>query len=141
MLAKTYTTKDTYSSFPLRDKISYEEYVHICKTFNDHMFDLILQGKSVSIPSGLGKYQLVKFKPKKKKYVDFQATKELGRTVYHRNRHTDGYSVRLHWHKKAYPFTNKRLWRFKLTRHRIRYDEKSVVKYTRQHGVYHLLEL
>nr|DAY15100.1 MAG TPA: hypothetical protein [Caudoviricetes sp.] len=55
------------------------------------------------MPYGLGFIQIGKYKPKtytgKSLSVDFKASKEFGKRIYHLNEHSDGYKFRLHWSK------------------------------------------
>jgi hypothetical protein len=140
MTPETLTTKKTYKTY--QGSLTEEEYLLINDTFNDVLFEhLLTTGEAVTLPKNMGKLQITKFKPTKKKAIDFHATKIYGKTIYHDNVETDGYAAKLHWYKKKYRFKNKHFWSVKFTRHRIRYDDFSLVKYIKQNGVYHLTEL
>lgn len=140
MKAETLTTQKTYKTY--QGKLTEAEYLLINDTFNNILFEqLLTTGEKITLPKGLGQLQITKFKPQKRKAIDFNATRKYGKTIYHDNIETDGFAARLHWHKKSYRFKNKYFWSVKFTRHRIRYDDFSLVKYIKQNGVYHLLEL
>jgi hypothetical protein len=140
VVSKTFTTTESYKSY--KGNLTKEEYLLINDTFNDVLFkELLTTGNAISLPHRLGKLQIVKFRPKKRRAINFHETKLHGKTIYHDNIETDGYAGRLHWHKLKYPFINKSLWRFRFTRNRVRYDDFSLVKYLKHNGVYHLQEL
>jgi len=140
MKSETLTTAKTYKTY--QGKLSKEEYLTINDKFNNILFEELLHtGDAITLPKGMGQLQVVKFKPTKKRAVDFNATKKYGKTIYHDNVETDGYAARLHWHKKSYRFKNKYFFSFRFTRHRVRYDDFSLTKYIRENGLYHLTEL
>lgn len=55
------------------------------------------------MPYGLGLIQVVKYRPKsltqKSLSVDYKASKEYDKKIYHLNEHSDGYKFRLYWSK------------------------------------------
>jgi hypothetical protein len=123
--------------------------------------ELIVSGVEVLLPSRVGSLQILKYKPKRFiKKIDFKTTQELygefnkgkakgeKKFVFFKNRHTDGYRVRLHWSKQDRAnFRNKRKWSFKFTRPNIRPNkynknnpEVSLVPYIMKNGIYHFHE-
>jgi hypothetical protein len=121
--------------------------------------ELISKGTEINLPSRIGSLQVIKYKTKNKS-VDYHLTKKLygeynkdkapedRKKVYHKNRHTDGYKVRLYWRKKDRAnFKNKSKWSLKFTRPNIRpnsYNKNnpkvSLVPYIMKHGVDHYHE-
>lgn len=55
------------------------------------------------MPCGLGYVCVVKYRPKtytsKSLSVDYKASNEYGKRIYHLNEHSDGYKYRLYWSK------------------------------------------
>ena len=85
--------------------LSYIEFASICTSFNKKVIDfLFLKAGSVKSLSRLGTFQVLKRKQSLDKLsIDFKATNETGKTVYHLNDHSNGYRVQIKWFKqKAY---------------------------------------
>jgi hypothetical protein len=63
------------------------------------------------MPFGLGYVCIVKYKPKeytsKSLSVDYKASKEYGKKIYHLNEHSDGYKFRLYWSKTPRTFPDR----------------------------------
>lgn len=63
------------------------------------------------MPYGLGFIQVGKYKPKsltqKSLSVDYKASKEYDKTIYHLNEHSDGYKYRLYWSKIPRTFPDR----------------------------------
>jgi hypothetical protein len=145
---KRISTCSSYESYPHQKKehslyVDYDTYMKINRLAGDKIVEkLVMTGKSVTLPSRLGIFQLMSFKPKENKKIDFKLTKEYGKTIYHRNIATDGYVARLHWSKNRgnANFKNKQTWAFKLTRSQQRYKENSIVKYIQRFGLKHLIK-
>lgn len=79
-------------------------------------FYVIKSGRKIRLPFGLGSIQAVKYKPKRK-MVDFNLTKQYGKTIHHRHLATNGFWCRIHWFKDhTCQFKNKSKYSFRLTR-------------------------
>ena len=136
---KTYKFKKPSSDLYVDSKL----YMQIIKLANTKLVEkLVMTGKQIKLPSRMGTLQLQTFKPTKRKSIDFKLTKELGKTIYHRNLATNGLAVKLAWNKSWYKanFKNKKTWKFKLTRHQQRYNYNSVTKYIQRNGLKHLIK-
>jgi len=173
MLPRTGTIKESFKSLPFIHEpkhplhVSSEKlYMEICKVGNNILAEtLIVSGKIVKLPHGLGEVLVTKFKPTIKRAVDFKTTKEVfgeynkevdefnshieegqekkkKKLILYNNMHTGGFAVRLRWEKKGQKarFHYKRIWGLSLTISHRRYNENSLVHYTQKHGVDHLIE-
>ena len=81
--------------------------------------DMIENGVGVKLPKKLVSLQVRKKKNNtKKKVVDFHKSKLYGVTIYHHNRHSDGYYSFINWDKNmpAASFKNKTIFEFSFTR-------------------------
>ena len=63
------------------------------------------------MPNGLGFIQVGKYKPKtlssKSLSVDYKASKDYDKVIYHLNEHSDGYKYRLYWSKIPRTFPSR----------------------------------
>lgn len=63
------------------------------------------------MPYGLGFIQIGKYKPKhmndKSLSVDYKASNEYGKRIYHLNEHSNGYKYRLYWSKLPQTFPDR----------------------------------
>ena len=107
---KSVTFKDMYKTMPV--EVPYSLYNRIL----DEMCIIILEhvlnaAQGFKMPFGLGYIQVVKYKPQqlnsKSLSVDYSASKEYGKTVYHLNEHSDGYKYRLYWSKLPRTFPDR----------------------------------
>jgi hypothetical protein len=137
------TIKESYKTIPHKHEpkhkfhLEEEQYMNIVRTFNKLLFEhLVKTGEEVQLLSKLGKHVVAKYRPKNKK-IDFNATKKYGRTIYHRNYHTDGYAVKFMWRADRKFFTNKSFWAFKLTSSNQKINDFSLSKYIKENGVDH----
>src|SRR5687768_12533887 len=99
------TERAVYNRFCLAHpeiKISFEKWKEVIYTYNYAFRDYILEsGEKAKYPWGFGSFAISKKKVKKfkewngKTYinlpVDWKKTKEMGKTIYHFNAHTDGF--------------------------------------------------
>lgn len=111
---KSATTIDMYKQYKknIDDQIDYSTYQKVLQLFNQAVLDCLLQSSDgVKLPSGLGYVQVVKYKPKtyssKSLSVDYKASKEIGKTIYHLNEHSNGYKYRLYWSKLPRTFADR----------------------------------
>jgi len=72
------------------------------------------------MPYGLGLIQVVKYRPKnftdKSLSVDYKASKEYNKKIYHLNEHSDGYKFRLYWSKIPRTFPDRYKYQLCLVR-------------------------
>ena len=62
---------------------------------------IIVDNLVLFAPFSMGRFGIEKALNREKRSVDFQRTKEEGRTIYHNNLHTNGYHFGLAWRRKA----------------------------------------
>lgn len=71
---------------------------------------MIVENLIVRTSSSLGSFGVEKAKGKAKRRIDFARTKELGRTIFHDNLHTNCYYFKIAWRKKTqHHFINKNI--------------------------------
>lgn len=104
-----------------KDEITYRDYKRILEAFNKIVLDSLLESsEGFKMPSGLGYVQIVKYKPKsynkKSLSIDFKATREYGKNIYHLNEHSNGYKFRLYWSKTPRTFTDRYMYQLSLVR-------------------------
>lgn len=98
--------------------ISYDRFKRILDAFNNAVKDSLLESsEGFKMPFGLGYVQIVKYKPKsydkKSLSVDYKTSKELGKTIYHLNEHSNGYKYRLFWSRIPQTFPDR--YRYQLS--------------------------
>jgi len=110
-----------------RWKLTYKDWKRIMGVYLKNLTKLLLSGKRTGIPSGLGDFQLRKYKPVHRR-INFKATKEKygevnkslpkgkKKIIYHNNRHTQGYCPIFQWYRFNKRFAHKWTWRFKPSR-------------------------
>lgn len=109
-MKKSYTIRDMYKSYKEIDKnMDYLRFKRILDQFNTNLLDSLLNAsEGFKMPCKLGFICVVKYKPKsytnKSLSKDYKLSKELGKTVYHLNEHSDGYKYRLYWSKNKNTF-------------------------------------
>lgn len=113
-----------YKAFCAENKdidISYSRFKRILESFNEILRESILErSEGFKMPSALGYIQIVKYKPKsytaKSLSVDYKASNDLGKRIYHLNEHSNGYKYRLFWSKVPYTFENRYKYQLCLVR-------------------------
>jgi|TARA_R110000796_G_scaffold57080_2_gene131913 hypothetical protein len=112
---KTVTLVDSYKEYIEENpelNIYKKDYKNICIRFNELLCDeIITNAEEVTLPSRLGTLRIKKVKGSGKR-VDWAATKEHNKKIYHLNLHTDEYYFRWHWSKKKALFANKSVYSF-----------------------------
>ena len=103
------------------DKIDYNTYKHIVNCFYDLFLNALFEdSKLIKLPYGLGSVSIVKYKPKtltqKSLSVDYKASAEYGKKIYHLNEHSDGYKFRLYWSKLPQTFPDRYKYQLSLVR-------------------------
>ena len=101
-------------------KTTWGVFSNVCKDFNNEMMRLILgEGFKFYIPHGLGMVTVVKrnkIESRSKRQIDWQASKRLGKHIFHENEHTNGWNYRFLWRRYGYNFKNKTLYIFRAVR-------------------------
>lgn len=72
---------------------------------------MLERSEGFKMPYGLGLVQVIKYKPKtltdKSLSVDYKASEEYNKKIYHLNEHSDGYKYRLYWSKIPRTFPDR----------------------------------
>lgn len=124
---KSYTIADYYLSYKdyieegTQYDVPYQTFRAIVLDYFKYIRDeVMLNSKEVKLPCRLGTLQIVKHKPKeytgKSLRWDWQATKQLGKPVYHLNIHSGEFKYRFHWSKQGCIFKNKGKYMFVASR-------------------------
>ena len=129
---KNYTIVDFYQHY-IDDiekqtvyDIDYTLYRKILVDYFQYIRDEVIErSREFKFPCRLGSIAIVKHKPKylngKSLCIDYKATKEIGKLIFHLNEHSDGYKYRIHWNKKDSNALNKSKYQLKLTRYNKRH--------------------
>lgn len=120
---KSYTLSDMYRTMPI--DVPYSLYKRIldemCKLIAEHVLE---RSEGFKMPYGLGFIQIGKYKPKKLNdkslSVDYKASKEYDKRIYHLNEHSDGYKFRLYWSKIPQTFPDRYKYQLCLVREKKR---------------------
>jgi len=133
---KRTTLKDIYFNFYTNEVDPDSEYFLDYKEFRNavetlltlHVMYVVNTGKKIHFPHGMGLLYIKRLKDyeNKHKKIDFGLTKKLGVTVYHRNKHSNGYYGRFKWDKSKHYIRNKQLFKFKPSRAAARYLAKQI---------------
>lgn len=116
---QSYTFRDMYSTMPV--EVDYSLYKRVldemCNVILEHIF---MRSEGFKMPFGLGFIQIGKYKPKtlspQSLSVDYKASKEYGKHIYHLNEHSDGYKYRLYWSKIPRTFPDRYRYQLSLVR-------------------------
>ena len=91
-----------YRTMPI--EVDYSLYKRVldemCNVILEHV---LMRSEGFKMPLGLGFVQVGKYKPKKltdqSLSVDYKASKDYDKRIYHLNEHSEGYKYRLYWSK------------------------------------------
>ena len=116
---QSYTFRDMYRTMPI--EVDYSLYKRVldemCNVILEHIF---MRSEGFKMPFGLGFIQIGKYKPKtlssQSLSVDYKASKEYGKHIYHLNEHSDGYKYRLYWSKIPRTFPDRYRYQLSLVR-------------------------
>ena len=116
---KSYTFRDMYNTMPT--DVPYATYKRILDEMCSIILECVLErSEGFKMPFGLGFIQIGKYKPKeysgKSLSVDYKASNEYGKKVYHLNEHSDGYKFRLYWSKIPRVFPDRYKYQLCLVR-------------------------
>lgn len=108
-----------YRTMPL--EVPYSTYKRVldvmCQIILEHLLN---SSEGFKMPYGLGFVQIGKYLPKYLNYkslsVDYKASRELHKTIYHLNEHSDGYKYKLYWSKVPRTFTQRYIYSLLLVR-------------------------
>jgi hypothetical protein len=126
VIGATLGLRDSYKEFKKNEKmgpifdIDYKKYRAINEAFNKRVVeDILLDTGEHNLPYRLGTIRIQKKKmnlTKEAMKVDWKATKELGKRVYHMNDHRDNYRYKWYWKKSNAIVQNKSLYSFTASR-------------------------
>ena len=116
---KSYTFRDMYKT--MDTEVPYKLYTAIlhamCQIILEHVLE---RSEGFKMPYGLGMIQVGKYRPKnydsKSLSVDYKASKEYDKRIYHLNEHSDGYKFRLYWSKIPKTFPDRYRYQLNLVR-------------------------
>lgn len=116
-----------YRTMPI--EVDYGLYKRILDTMCSIILEHILNGsEGFKMPYGLGLIQIGKYKPKtltaQSLSVDYKASNEYGKRIYHLNEHSNGYKYRLYWSKIPRTFPD----RYKYTLGLIRQNKRKLAQ-------------
>ena len=120
MKSKQSTTfRDMYRTMPI--EVDYGLYKRILDEMCRVILEHVLNGsEGFKMPYGLGFIQVGKYKPKTltpdSLSVDYKASKEYDKRIYHLNEHSDGYKYRLYWSKIPQTFPDRYKYQLSLVR-------------------------
>lgn len=116
-----------YCTMPVEVNYSLYKLVlgEMCKIILEHVLD---RSEGFKMPFGLGFIQVGKYRPKQLNdqslSVDYKASKEYDKRIYHLNEHSDGYKFRLYWSKIPRTFPD----RYKYTLGLLRYNKRRLAQ-------------
>lgn len=116
-----------YRTLPI--EVDYGLYKRILDTMCSVILEHVLnRSEGFKMPYGLGYIQVCKYKPKsftpQSLSVDYKASKEYDKRIYHLNEHSDGYKYRLYWSKIPRTFPD----RYKYTLGLIRQNKRKLAQ-------------
>lgn len=108
-----------YKTLPV--EIDYSLYTRVleemCKVILEHVLE---RSEGFKMPYGLGFIQIGKYRPKslsaKSLSVDYKASLEYGKRIYHLNEHSGGYKYRMYWSKIPRTFPDRYKYQLCLVR-------------------------
>ncbi len=128
---QSYTISDIYRSYTKETGVDvpYLRFKRILSRFNKSILEALQDhAEGFKMPYGLGYIQIVKYKPKsyseKSLSVDYKASKDYNKKIYHLNEHSGGYKYRLYWSKLPQTFPD----RYKYTLNFVRQNKRRLAK-------------
>lgn len=108
-----------YRTMPV--DVDYSLYKRILDQMCNVILDTVLErSEGFKMPYGLGFIQVGKYRPKsftqQSLSVDYKASKEYDKRIYHLNEHSDGYKFRLYWSKIPKTFPDRYKYQLSLVR-------------------------
>ena len=93
-------------------EVPYETYKLVLSEMCNVILDYVLErSEGFKMPYGLGFIQVGKYRPKwfnpKSLSVDYKASKDYDKKIYHLNEHSDGYKYRFHWSRLPQTFPDR----------------------------------
>lgn len=95
--------------------VRFSTFIKICELANKEIVERCLEGDTVNFPHGVG---MLSIKKRKTNYnnlkIDYKATAEEGKKIYHTNLHSDGYYALFVWKKNLFSIHNAYWYKFKI---------------------------
>lgn len=109
-MKQSITFRDIYKTMPI--EVDYSLYKRVLQEMCNVILEYVLmRSEGFKMPYGLGFIQIGKYKPKtfsqQSLSVDYKASKEYDKKIYHLNEHSDGYKYRLYWSKIPRTFPDR----------------------------------
>ena len=116
---KSITFRDLYRTMPV--EVDYRLYKRILDEMCNVILEHVLNGsEGFKMSYGLGFIQIGKYLPKSLSQeslsVDYKASKEYDKRIYHLNEHSGGYKYRLYWSKVPRTFPDRYKYQLSLLR-------------------------
>ena len=113
------TFRDMYRTMPI--EVDYSLYKRILDEMCNVILEYVLmRSEGFKMPYGLGFIQISKYKPKSMTVqslsVDYKASKEYNKKIYHLNEHSEGNKYRLYWSKLPRVFPDRYKYQLCLVR-------------------------
>lgn len=104
-IANPYTLIDFYKGYvewsEEKDPIHRGTFVNIVSDFNRIAAEKLFEGKEFYLPNGLGRILIIKSSTNDQKttqaVIDWETTNKVGKVVYYRNQHSNGYRYKIKW--------------------------------------------
>ncbi len=126
------SSRNQYTNFCLENpeiKITFTEFQNIINKWNNLFASHILEtGDKLKIPHGIGPLTINKYKPKNgykttktgivlpNRSIDWKATKQEGKYIYHLNPSTDGMKYHWAWFPRFSYIKSAPIWKFEMAR-------------------------
>ena len=109
-MKQSITFRDIYRTMPI--DVDYSLYKRVLEEMCNVILEYVLmRSEGFKMPYGLGFIQVGKYRPKtfsqQSLSVDYKASKEYDKKIYHLNEHSDGYKYRLYWSKIPRTFPDR----------------------------------
>lgn len=116
---KSITFRDMYKDMPI--EVDYVLYSRVLEEMCNVILHYVLNAsEGFKMPFGLGFIQIGKYLPKnldsKSLSVDYKASRDYNKTIYHLNEHSEGYKYRLYWSKIPRTFPDRYKYQLNLVR-------------------------
>ena len=113
------TFRDMYRTMPI--EVDYSLYKRVLDEMCNVILEYVLmRSEGFKMPYGLGFIQIGKYKPKSMTVqslsVDYKASKEYDKKIYHLNEHSEGNKYRLYWSKLPRVFPDRYKYQLSLVR-------------------------
>tara|TARA_R110000851_G_scaffold285370_1_gene439057 strand:+ start:220 stop:654 length:435 start_codon:yes stop_codon:yes gene_type:complete len=91
-------------------------FTDVMTRFMELLSDHIMEGNTYKLPHRMGSIRVRKFKPTKKKAINWLLTKKFGKHIYHTNKHSGGMTGEWYWDKRGARLKNQTYYKMKATR-------------------------